>query len=69
MRFHKKTNIKTFTDEIKNGTYFMCAVCNRCLYRKLVLCFHEKKYNITLNLLIFVAIMDVNIFEKRVTVN
>ena len=37
-------NITKFRLEIKKGPYFICAVCNRCLYRKSVLMFVENKY-------------------------
>ena len=37
-------NIKTFTKDIQNGPYFICVVCNRCLYRKSVLISYESKY-------------------------
>ena len=39
-------NIKNFSIEIANGPYFICVVCNRCLYRKSVLTFYETKYDI-----------------------
>ena len=31
------THVKKFQKEIKKGPYFVCVVCNRCLYRKSVL--------------------------------
>ena len=39
-------NIKKFRIEIANGPYFICVVCNRCLYRKSVHTFNETKYDI-----------------------
>ena len=39
-----QNNIKTFREEITKGPYFICVVCNRCLYRKSVLTFSETKY-------------------------
>ena len=37
-------NVKKFRSEIEKGPYFICVVCNRCLYRKSVLMFVENKY-------------------------
>ena len=41
-----QNNIKTFRMEIEKGPYFICVVCNRCLYRKSVLKFNETKYDV-----------------------
>ena len=37
-------NVKKFMLEIEKGPYFICVVCNCCLYRKSVLMFVENKY-------------------------
>ena len=41
-----QNNIKKFREEITKGPYFICVVCNRCLYRKSVLIFNETKYDL-----------------------
>ena len=41
-----QNNIKTFRMEIEKGPYFICVVCNRCLYRKSVLKFNETKHDV-----------------------
>ena len=37
--------VSTFLHAIKNGPYFICIVCHRCLYRKTVKLFHEGNYS------------------------
>ena len=38
--------ISNFEEKVRMGPYFICVVCNRCLYRKSVLSFMENKYEI-----------------------
>ena len=47
------THVKKFQKEIKKGPYFVCVVCNRCLYRKSVLNFVENKYEIVYGMFYF----------------
>ena len=39
-------NINTFNKKILDGSYFICTVCNRCLYKRSVIDYKEEKYNI-----------------------
>ena len=48
-----QNNIKTFRMEIEKGPYFICVVCNRCLYRKLVLIFNETKYDVNVEIIFY----------------
>ena len=41
-----QNNVTKFRMEIAKGPYFICIVCNRCLYRKSVLSFNETKYDV-----------------------
>ena len=36
--------ILKFTTLIKEGPYYMCVVCNRCLYNRSVMLFNAEKY-------------------------
>ena len=38
--------INTFKKKILNGPYFICIVCNRCLYKRSAIDYKEEKYNI-----------------------
>ena len=40
------SRIKKFKDKINEGPYFICVVCNRTLYRQMVLKFCQNRYNI-----------------------
>ena len=52
--YHKKTNmstsskekVSTFKELIKDGLFFICVVCHRCLYRRSVVIFYQNKYNL-----------------------
>ena len=52
--YHKETNmstsskekVSTFKELIKDGLFFICVVCHRCLYRRSVLIFYQNKYNL-----------------------
>ena len=48
-----KKRIQKFKLHISQGPYFICVVCNRCLYKQLVKLFHENKYDTTLHENIF----------------
>ena len=36
--------VALFKKEIQHGPYYICVVCNRCLYRRSVILFKEQKY-------------------------
>ena len=36
--------IENFKTEVQKGPYYVCVVCNRCLYRRSVVHFTEEKY-------------------------
>ena len=36
--------IEIFKNAIKEGPYYICVICNRCMYRKTVKCFDASKY-------------------------
>ena len=38
--------VKTFKDQIKEGPFYICVVCNRSLYRRSVILFKENSYSI-----------------------
>ena len=38
--------VKTFKDQIKEGPFYICVVCNRSLYRRSVILFKENCYSI-----------------------
>ena len=35
-----------FCQQIRQGTYFICAVCHQCLYKRSVRLFEHEKYHI-----------------------
>ena len=37
-------NVSNFKLMIKRGSFFICVICNRCLYRTSVICFNTEKY-------------------------
>ena len=41
-----KNQVLTLKHQITEGSYFVCVVCNRCLYRRLVIIFENKKYEV-----------------------
>ena len=38
--------VKTFKDQIKEGPFYICVVCNRSLYRRSVILFKENSFSI-----------------------
>ena len=38
--------ILKFTAMIQEGPYYVCIVCNRCLYRRSVILFNNEKYEL-----------------------
>ena len=42
--FYRK--VSNFKVPIKNGPFFICVICNRCLYRTSVICFNIEKYSV-----------------------
>ena len=52
------SNVDMFKKSIQEGPFFICIVCNRCLYRKSVLCFKREKYSTSDSVFCFVASFD-----------
>ena len=38
------SNVSVFKQLINSGPYYMCVVCNRCLYRRSVSLFNRNKF-------------------------
>ena len=55
--------IDSFKIQITNGPYYICVVCNRCLYRRSVKYFVEEKYNMPQENYFFVA--HINSFDQK----
>ena len=58
-----KVRIKNFKITVNNGPYYICVVCNRCLYRRSVVLFVQEKYEMPQENYFFVA--RVESFDKR----
>lgn len=41
-----KDQVLTFRQGINEGTYSVCIICNRCLYRRSVINFENKTYEV-----------------------
>ena len=41
-----KDRISAFKEAVKEGPYFVCVVCNRCMYKKSMKHFDANKYEI-----------------------
>ena len=54
--FEKK--VSDFKQLIKNGPYFICVICNRCLYRTSVICFKNDRYKVDENIIFNVKSYD-----------
>ena len=50
----------------KNGSFFICVLRNRCLYRTSVICFNIEKYSYDENIIFMVKSYDDNIFVRLV---
>ena len=46
--------VSNFKILIKNGTFFICVICNRYLYRASVICFNIEKYRVDENIIFMV---------------
>ena len=46
--------VSNFKLLIKNGPFFICVICNRCLYRTSVICFNIEKYSVDENMIFMV---------------
>ena len=44
-----ETKVSNFKLFIKNGPFFICAICNCCLYRTSAICFNIEKYSVDKN--------------------
>ena len=43
-RKNNESSVLRFQKQIQEGPYYICVVCNRCLYRRSVVLFAEQKY-------------------------
>ena len=50
--------VSNFKLLIKNGPFFICVICNRCLYRTSVICFNIEKYSVDENIVFMVKPYD-----------
>ena len=64
--YHKKTimpisskgKVSKFKELVKDGPFFVCVVCHRCLYRRSVVIFDQNKYNLEIPPLLCVKSFD-----------
>ena len=42
--YDSATAIKRFKAAVREGTYYICVICNRCFFKRSVKCFHVGKY-------------------------
>ena len=54
--------VSNFKLLIKNGPFFICAICNRCLYRTSVICSNIEKYSVDENIIFMVKSYDDNYY-------
>ena len=54
--------VSNFKLLIKNGPFFICVICNRCLYRTSVICFNIEKYSVDENIIFMVKLYDDNYY-------
>ena len=54
--------VSNFKLLIKNGPFFICVTCNRCLYRTSVICFNIEKYSVDENIIFMVKSYDDNYY-------
>ena len=47
----KNNRVEEFRQTIKNGPYYICVICNRCLYKRSVRVFDESKYQVSNDLM------------------
>ena len=44
-KYVSKSTVQRFKLEVRNGPFFICVICNRCLYKRSVKIFHSHNYN------------------------
>ena len=54
--------VSNFKLLIKNGAFFICIICNRCLYRTSVVSFNIEKYSVDENMIFMVKLYDDNYY-------
>ena len=54
--------VSNFKLLIKNGPFFICVKCNRCLYRTSVICFNIAKHSVDENTIFMVKSYDDNYY-------
>ena len=54
--------VSNFKLLMKNGPFFICVICNRCLYRTSVICFNIEKYSADENIIFMVKSYDDNYY-------
>ena len=40
------TAVRKFKAAVREGTYYICVICNRCFFKRSVKCFHVGKYTL-----------------------
>ena len=73
---HKKANMSTSSKEkvskfkglIKDGPFFICVVCHRCLYRRSVVIFGQSKSSLELPPLFCVKSFDSSTYFVKLVV-
>ena len=54
--------VSNFKLQVKNGPFFICVTCNRCLYKTSVICFNIEKYIVGQNIVFMVKPYDDNYY-------
>ena len=54
--------VSNFKLLIKNGQFFVCVICNRCLYRISIICFNIEKYSVDENIIFMLTSYDDNYY-------
>ena len=62
-KYLSKNSIDKFKSEVRNGPYYICVICNRCLYNRSVKIFHSHKY--TMPDISFFYIVHVKCFNDK----
>ena len=58
--FHRK--VSNFKLPVKNGPFFICVICNRCIYMASVICYSIGKWKVDENIFFMVKSYDDNYY-------
>ena len=56
--------VSNFKLLIKNGPFFICGICNRCLYRTSAICFNIEKYSVNKSVIFMLKSYDDNYYIR-----